>query len=168
VLCANVGVAHAKDVRIEWEYDILAFVALIAELDGELATSIVLDQTLLRIGDDSRYSMHMVESQATQRFPAIAPGPITSATRLGVPPAYVQLLGIYLGELVEALPQLRTVRTECPELKLIIRYRDIGNNRHTRRFVVLPKLQSMRTGVSGGDGTQKFAEVQAYFEVREG
>ena len=166
--CANVGIAHAKDVRIEWEYDILSLIALIAELDHDLGKSIFLEQPLLHFGGSSRRSVHMVDTQATARVVSIAPGPMASATRVSVPPAYMELLCTYFGAIVEALKRSKTAPEASPtKLELTVRYRDIGNNQHSRRFVVLPRFLSIKTGLSGGNETQALTEVEGYFDIQE-
>jgi len=165
VLCSNVGIAHAKDVRIEWDYDILAFVAAIAALDNELGSSIVREQGMLHFDAGNRAITHMIAAQSKSNFASIAPG--APATRVDLPLAYVDLLCAYFGAWLDASrPREGTVQVRRIELTLTLRYRDIGNNEHSRRFIVVPDYFYMKSGLRAGAGV--VAEVKGLFEVRGG
>ena len=156
VRCTNIGPGPAKRVEYEWSYDPQQIIESVAAT-GVSVDGIWLDGPLLRIGTDDTPEkiVHSLRGQNSGIRAVVHSRGADDSMTLHIPPAYVDLLGLWFSATAPKPEASASVFVlEPPGITLTLSCEDIEDGRHTKRFVLRPKLRMM----SSRDAAIDYAE----------
>lgn len=144
----NIGLGAAREIVLEWDCDIDAFVNLIGQLDVDGISKIEHQNGILTIGN----KINFIFNQARREITHVVPMPIEpKPRRVRIPGFYLELYSLYIFHAFFEKEEEGFVSIEDPPpLKLSLTYKDIGNNLHKLSLDVKPDYD-MAWG-SGGNG----------------
>jgi hypothetical protein len=144
----NIGLGAAREIVLEWDCDIDAFVDLIGQLDVDGISKIEHNKGVLKIGNE----INFVFNQARREITHVVPMPIEpKPRRVRIPRFYLELYSLYIYHAFFKEEEGLSRIEDPPPLQLSLTYKDIGNKRHELSLNMKADYD-MAWGSGGGNG----------------
>jgi hypothetical protein len=139
----NVGAGAALEVQARWEFDAMAFAAIIAKCDPEIGRGISVERDFVRYEAPGNQAMWMSRRVQEHRLGTLSPA-VDKHAVLPFPFAYSFLASAYFEALF--LQGLDTsFQWELPTLTLVVSLKDRAGSSHSANYRVSLELFSLST-----------------------
>ncbi|MGG3911262.1 hypothetical protein [Peribacillus simplex] len=155
----SIGVGHAKNIRIKWDYDLSSCIDFIKSYDKN--NKYIIDYKPGAHLDFSESSSIYLEKE----FESTVPIFITNEEyNIRLPYSYTRILSTIIHVLMIE-HEFKDPADKLPKLKFSISYNDVLNNNTIKEFIVTPEITQLRSSTE--ENEIKEYELEALLQVAE-
>ncbi|EHT4943735.1 TPA: hypothetical protein RQL08_004211 [Vibrio vulnificus] len=151
----NVGLGVAKDLQIEWKFDVKKLyqkVAMSCPQDTPIEEKLVLEgeEVFIKVGNIS--ALLPLTSEPENELPYLVPSTIsTDGHLINIPPSYEALVAVWVYNMMVTGSDWDFSDIEPLQLKLS--FFDLGRKKHTQKVTLKPKFNSCTEELVSNDLT---------------